>query len=118
MLALPGKERRPFMDGFVIVFSTAPNEDEAARIGKAVVEEGLAACCNMVPRLRSIYTWKGKVFDEAEVLSIYKTRASLLGKLKDRIKALHGYEVPEIIAVDIKDGLPEYLAWIDEVTKG
>ncbi len=105
------------MDGFVIVFSTAPNEDEAARIGKAVVAEGLAACCNIVPRIRSIYTWKGKVFDEPEVLSIYKTRGSLFGKLKDRIKALHGYEVPEIIAIDIKDGLPEYLAWIDEVTK-
>ncbi|MBI4949223.1 MAG: divalent-cation tolerance protein CutA [Deltaproteobacteria bacterium] len=106
------------MDKFVIVFSTAPNEEEAARIGKTVVEEGLAACCNIVPRLRSIYTWKGKVHDEAEALSIYKTRDSLFGKLKERIKALHGYEVPEIIAVDIKDGLPEYLSWIDEVTKG
>ena len=106
------------MDKFIIVFSTAPNEDEAARIGKTVVEEGLAACCNIVPRIRSIYTWKGKTSDEAEALSIYKTRAALFGKLKARIKALHGYEVPEIIAIDIKDGLPDYLAWINEVTKG
>lgn len=106
------------MDGFVIVFSTAQNEEEAARIGKTVVDDGLAACCNIVPRIRSIYTWKGKIFDEPEVLSIYKTRASLFESLKTRIKALHGYEVPEIIAIDIKDGLPEYLSWINEVTKG
>ncbi len=104
--------------GHTVVFSTAPNADEGARIGKAVVEEGLAACCNIVPGLRSIYLWKGKLCDENEALCIFKTRDALFERLKKRIKELHTYEVPEIIAVEITDGLKEYLGWIDEVTKG
>ncbi|MBI5642535.1 MAG: divalent-cation tolerance protein CutA [Deltaproteobacteria bacterium] len=103
---------------YMMVFSTASNEDEAAGIGRKVVEEGLAACCNIVPKIRSIYTWKGKIHDEQEVLCVFKTRAMFFDDLKKRIKSLHSYEVPEIIAVEIQEGLPEYLAWIDEVTKG
>ncbi len=102
--------------GHVVVMVTAGSEDEGARIGKAVVSEGLAACCNIVPRVRSIYTWKGKLCDEGEVLCIFKTRKSLFDKLKKRVKELHTYEVPEVIAVNIEDGLEEYLKWIDEVT--
>lgn len=102
--------------GYVMVFMTAPNAGEAEKIGRSVVEDGLAACCNLVPGLRSIYTWKGEVCAEDEVLCIMKTKSVLFEPLKDRIKALHGYEVPEIIAVDITSGLNEYLGWIDEVT--
>src|SRR5574337_1076386 len=101
---------------YVLVFSTVPSPEEGARIGKAVVEEGLAACCNIVPGLRSIYLWKGKLCDEGEALCVFKTRAELFDRLKDRIKALHTYEVPEIIAVDIKEGHKEYLDWIGSVT--
>lgn len=104
-------------DGYIVVFSTAPNPEDAAGIGKQVVEEGLAACCNIIPGLRSIYVWKGKLCDEGEALCIFKTRASLFERLKARIKELHSYEVPEVIAVNIESGLKEYLGWIDENTK-
>ncbi|MBI5970030.1 MAG: divalent-cation tolerance protein CutA [Deltaproteobacteria bacterium] len=105
------------MDGScIMVFMTAANEKDAAKIGHTVVKEGLAACCNIVPRIRSIYVWKDKLCDELEVLCVFKTRAMLFDRLKKRIKELHGYEVPEIIAVDIKDGLDEYLDWIASVT--
>jgi len=103
-------------DGYRIVFMTAPSEEVAANIGKTLVEEKLIACCNIVPQIRSIYTWKGKVCDEKEVLCIIKTREELFDRLKRRVKELHPYEVPEIIAVKIKDGLREYLNWIDEAT--
>jgi len=101
---------------YIVVFMTAPTEDEAARIGRTVVEEGLAACCNIVKGLRSIYRWQGKVCDEPEVLCIMKTRACLFEALKNRLVELHSYDVPEVIAIDIKDGHADYLKWIDEVT--
>jgi periplasmic divalent cation tolerance protein len=102
--------------GYIIVFMTAPTEDEAARIGKLVVEEGLAACCNISTGLRSIYKWQGKICDEREVLCFFKTRSELFEALKTRIVELHSYDVPEVIAIDIKDGHADYLKWIDEVT--
>ncbi|MBI5588483.1 MAG: divalent-cation tolerance protein CutA [Deltaproteobacteria bacterium] len=102
--------------GHIIVFMTAPNADEAASIGKKVVEEGIAACCNIISGLRSIYRWKGKISDEGEVLCLFKTRSELFDRLKKRLKELHSYETPEVISVDIDGGLPEYLAWIDDST--
>ena len=105
------------MDGnYIMVFMTASTEEEAANIGHNVVKEGLAACCNIVTKIRSIYVWKDKLCDETEALCVFKTRAMLFDRLKKRIQELHSYEVPEIIAVDIKDGLDEYLGWIDSVT--
>ncbi len=103
-------------DRHIVVFSTASSAEEAASIGKTIVEEGLAACCNIVQGIRSIYTWKGKLYDEFEALAIYKTRGALFERLKIRIKELHSYEAPEIIAVNIEAGLLEYLGWIDDVT--
>ncbi len=103
-------------EGHVVVFSTASCEDEAARIAKPVIEEGLAACVNIVRGVRSIYSWKGKLHDDEEALSIYKTRAGLFERLKARIKELHGYEMPEIIALNVEQGSAEYLEWIDEAT--
>ncbi len=104
--------------GYVVVFMTAPDEDAGAAIGRKVVEEGLAACFSIVPRVRSIYTWKGKTCDEGEALCVMKTRSALFDRLKARVRELHGYEVPEIIAVNIEAGLKEYLGWIDSVTAG
>ena len=95
---------------------TAPSEEEGARIGRVLVDEGLSACCNIVPKIRSIYKWKGKVCDESEALCIMKTRREHFDKLKERVVALHPYDVPEVIAVDITDGLSEYLKWIEEET--
>ncbi len=103
-------------DEFVVVMVTAPSVDEGAGIGRKVVEEGLSACCNIVPGVRSIYTWQGRICDEGEVLCIFKTRASLFERLKKRVKELHSYDVPEIIAVPVRAGLEEYLEWVRDVT--
>ena len=92
-----------------IVFVTAANEESAAAIGRALVEERLAACANLVGPIRSIYRWKDNVEDATEHLLIIKTRASLYAALEKRVKELHSYEVPEIIAVKIESGSPEYL---------
>jgi periplasmic divalent cation tolerance protein len=100
-----------------IVFVTAAGEDEAAAIGRALVEEKLAACANIVPRIRSIYRWKGEIYDEQEVLMVMKTRSSLFPALKDRVRQLHGYEVPEIISFPVTAGLEEYLAWVGAETE-
>ncbi len=102
--------------GYVVVFCTAPSMEEAERIGRALVTERLAACCNIVPGLKSIYTWKGSLMSENEVLCILKTRKTLFEPLKRRVEELHSYEVPEVIAMDISSGLKSYLNWIDEVT--
>lgn len=106
------------MSGHIIVFMTAPDPEAAVKIGDAVVSEGLAACCNILPGLRSIYIWKGEMYDEQEVLCMMKTRAELFEELKKRILEMHSYEVPEIIAVDIRDAHEPYIRWIDNVTGG
>src|SRR3989304_5463138 len=104
------------MSDYVVWMMTAPSEAEAKRIGRTLVEERLVACCNVVPNVTSIYRWKGKICEEEEALCLMKTRKELFDSLKKRIKELHPYEVPEIISLKIKDGLYEYLKWIDEVT--
>jgi periplasmic divalent cation tolerance protein len=104
------------MTDYIVVYVTAP-ENEAADLAKTLVEERLVACVNIVPGLRSIYWWQGKVEDEAEVLCIMKTRSNLFESLKDRVRELHSYEVAEIIALPILTGNLPYLEWIKENTK-
>jgi periplasmic divalent cation tolerance protein len=101
----------------VIVFVTAPDEQTAAAIGRALVEERLAACANLLGPIRSIYRWEGAVEDAAEQLLVIKTRASLFAALQARVRQLHPYQVPEIVAVPIRDGLPQYLKWIGDSTR-
>ena len=98
-----------------IVIVTAPKE-EAPKIGSKVIEERLAACVNILPSVRSIYTWKGKIEDDEESMMFIKTRADSVADLTGRIRELHSYEVPEIIAVEIKgnEGNPDYLNWVRE----
>ena len=103
------------MDYF-IVFITASSEDEAARIARALVEARLAGCVNMLKGIRSIYSWQGKVEDESEVLMIAKTRRDLFEALLKKVKELHSYSVPEIIAFPIVEGSADYLNWLKEVT--
>lgn len=103
------------MDYF-IVFITASSEDEAARIARALVEARLAGCVNMLKGIRSIYSWQGKVEDESEVLMIAKTRGDLFEALLKKVKELHSYSVPEIIAFPIVEGSADYLNWLKEVT--
>jgi periplasmic divalent cation tolerance protein len=100
----------------IIVFITASNNDEASKIAKALVEARLAGCVNVVKNIRSVYSWEGKVEDEPEVLMIAKTQKALFNDLMKKVKELHSYTVPEIIALPIVDGSKEYLKWLREVT--
>ena len=100
------------MTDAVLVLVTAPSTDVAASIARAVVEERLAACGNVLPGVRSIYRWEGRVQDEPEVLLLLKTQRSSFPKLRDRILALHPYEVPEVVALPIEAGSDAYLDWI------
>jgi len=106
------------MDEISIVFVTAGSEDEAATIGRTLVEDRLAACANIVSRIRSIYRWQEKIHDEQESLIIIKIRTSQFDAVKKRIKELHSYEVPEIISFPVARGLAEYLEWVQSETIG
>jgi periplasmic divalent cation tolerance protein len=100
------------MTDALVVLVTTPSPDRAAEIARAVVEERLAACGNVVPGLRSIYRWEGKVQDEPEALLVLKTTRARFEALRDRVLALHPYEVPEVIALPVEAGSARYLAWI------
>ncbi len=95
------------------VLVTAPDEEEGARIARALVERRLAACVNIIPRVRSIYRWKGKIWDEGEVMMIAKSSPALAPAIVDAVKELHSYEVPEIVCIPIETGSGDYLDWID-----
>ncbi|WP_447974507.1 divalent-cation tolerance protein CutA [Nitrospira sp. Kam-Ns4a] len=105
------------LDNEIVVFVTTTSETEALRIARAVVEQELAACANVLPAIRSVFRWEGKVSEEHECLMILKSRAALFDELAAAIKDLHSYSVPEIIAVPIQRGWPDYLRWIHEVTR-
>ncbi len=100
----------------IIVIVTASNEDEAAKIGRSLVDERLAACANIIPKIRSIYRWEGKVCDEPEALMLIKTTEEHFDALVSRVKELHSYSVPEIIALPIGAGSSDYLSWIEAST--
>ena len=100
----------------VVVLVTAPSEDEARRIGQTLVGERLAACVNVVGPIRSIYRWEGAVQEEAEHLLIAKARREDVDTLAARVRALHPYEVPEVIALDVTAGSAPYLDWVQRAT--
>ena len=96
----------------VVLLVTAPSADVAAAIARTLVEEGLAACGNVVPGIRSIYRWEGKVQEDAEALLVLKTERGRVEEIKARLPALHPYEVPELLVLPVEDGLPGYLEWV------
>jgi periplasmic divalent cation tolerance protein len=104
------------MTDAMLVLTTLPNSDTAAEVAKKVVGEKLAACANILPALRSIYRWEGKVQDENEVLVLLKTRQPLYQRLKERILELHPYDLPEVIAIPVEQGHQAYLDWIASET--
>lgn len=104
------------MAGHLVVFITAGSTEEGEKIAHALVEEGLAACVNIVSPIRSVYRWEGQVQTEHEVLLIAKTRTARMEGLAQRVGQLHSYQVPEIIAVPIVAGAEDYLQWVDEQT--
>lgn len=101
----------------MVVFVTVPNEDEAVKIAKTLVEEKLAGCVNILRGIRSIYSWQGKIEDDSELLMVIKTKTTLFKELEKRVKELHSYTVPEIIGIEINEGFKGYLDWLSEVTK-
>ena len=104
------------MGRYIVCFVTIDDLEKAAHIARHVVEKNVSACVNIMPKLLSIYSWQGQVCDETENLLIIKTRGDLFPTLMSTVKKLHPYEVPEIVALDIVQGLPEYLKWIDDST--
>jgi periplasmic divalent cation tolerance protein len=96
----------------LLVLTTCPDEAAAERLARGLVEAGLAACVSRMPGLRSTYRWKDRVEDEPEVLLLIKTVAPRFQELEMRLKSLHPYEVPEIIALPIVRGSSDYLSWL------
>lgn len=107
----------PDASPFVVVLVTAPKLPVARRLARTLVNERLAACVNLVPDLRSVYRWEGKVCEDAEVLCLIKTRHALLDRLIERVRSLHPYSVPEIIALPLVAGSAPYLAWMAAATR-
>ncbi|MGH8453832.1 MAG: divalent-cation tolerance protein CutA [Nevskiales bacterium] len=99
-----------------LLYCTCPDTDVAQCIARALVEQRLAACVNIVPGLRSVYRWKGEVQDDAECLLLIKTRESHIVAVTESIRRLHPYELPEVIAVPVIAGLAPYLDWIRDST--
>jgi periplasmic divalent cation tolerance protein len=95
-----------------VALATAPDGETAARIARALVEERLAACVNLVPAVRSIYRWQDRVEEAGEVLLVIKTRAERVDALAARLRALHPYELPELVALPVAAGLASYLDWV------
>ena len=106
-------------EDFVVVLVTAGDAEEAARIGRALVEERLAACANTVGPIRSTYRWAGAVEEATEHLLLVKARAADVAAIDARVRALHSYEVPEVLALGVRAGSGAYLAWLaDATTRG
>ena len=100
-----------------VLLTTAPSRDEAANIAKLLIDEKLAACVQLLP-IESFYVWQGKTQNEAEILILAKTRTALFEPAIARIKQVHSYSVPEIVATGFLAGFQPYLDWISEVTAG
>lgn len=100
----------------VSVYATFASEDEAARIGRILVEERLAACVNILGGCRSIYRWQGKIEDAAEVAALFKTAADRAEALIGRLASLHGYDLPAATVWPIASATPGYAAWVVDET--
>ncbi len=102
------------MTDSIVILVTAGSEAEAGKIATALVEEQLAACVNILGPIRSLYRWEGKVADDREWLLLIKTRDERFAAIEARVKALHSYQVPEVIALPIMAGAKGYMRWLRE----
>lgn len=100
-----------------VVLTTAGSQEEAQKIAHALVERKLAACVNIVPHIESVYRWQGKVESATEWLLVVKTTAEAFPSVRDAIKELHSYDLPECVMLEIADGSEAYLGWIGENVK-
>ncbi len=106
----------PNPEDFLLVFTTFPDAGKAREVAHVLVGEQLAACGNVLPGVTSVYVWQGEREESEEVLVLLKSRRGLYAALEARLKTLHPYEVPEIIAVELAAGLPAYLQWVGKMT--
>lgn len=100
-----------------VTFVTCKDRKQATAIARSLVKEKLAACVNVVPGISSIYRWEGKVEEAREVLLVIKSRRALSRKLTARVRALHSYDVPEVVTLPIASGNPAYLRWVRQSTR-
>ena len=101
-------------DGTLVVLSTVASREEGTHIARTLVEERLAACVNVVPGLTSFFFWEGRLQEDTEVLLLVKTRRARYAELEARLRSLHSYSTPEILALAVEAGSPAYLAWVRE----
>ncbi|MHB1705843.1 MAG: divalent-cation tolerance protein CutA [Acidithiobacillus sp.] len=99
-------------DAICVLMTTFPSQDEAERVARILVEERLAACIHVLPRGVSIYRWEGRLNVAEEVTLLIKTTVRAYAALEQRLRALHSYTLPEIMALPVRAGLPDYLAWV------
>ena len=100
-----------------MIYITTSSRDEALRIGRTVVADRLAACANVLPGVTSVFWWRDEVQEGAETSLILKTRSDLVERLTARVKELHSYDCPCVVALPIADGNPDFLRWIAEETR-
>ncbi|MFZ5899048.1 MAG: divalent-cation tolerance protein CutA [Bacillota bacterium] len=96
----------------VILYITASGVEEARKLARSLVEERLAACTNIIPRVLSTYWWEGEICEDEEAVIIAKTTAEMADRAMAAVKERHSYQVPAILALDIAKGLPAYLEWL------
>lgn len=96
---------------------TCPDEKNAESIANALIEKKIAACVNIIPKIKSLYRWKNKIEKSFETLMIIKTKENLFSLVKEEVLKVHPYEVPEIVCLKIEKGYEKYMEWIEEVTR-
>jgi periplasmic divalent cation tolerance protein len=106
------------MNKHIVVLVTAKNKKEAKAIAQGLLKDKLIACANIIDGIESLFVWQGKLDQSKEALMVIKTQQKLFDKVVSKVKLLHSYQTPEIIALPIIQGSKDYLNWIDEVTQG
>jgi periplasmic divalent cation tolerance protein len=102
----------------IVVFSTCGSREEAERLARRLLEARLAACVNVIMQIRSFYWWRGKIEDSGEWLLVIKTSRALFERVRSVLESAHSYELPEVLALPIIQGSPNYLAWLEGELKG
>lgn len=102
-----------------LLYITTPGKEEAAKIGRILVEENLAACANIIDGMQSIYKWEGKIQEDDECVLIIKTHYSRVKKVTRRVKEMHSYDCPSVISISLaeNEGNIEYLEWLEKIAK-
>jgi periplasmic divalent cation tolerance protein len=100
----------------LVVLCTCPDAAAAGTIAETLLREGLAACVNAVPGIASVYLWQGEIQRDSEVLLLIKSTQARLAELTERVREIHPYELPEIVALPVSGGLPDYLQWVTTCT--